>query len=122
MKTKYFIAFLIPLLFATLAIPAVSAGSCCPCRCRGFTPGFWKHNIRVALDYPGRFSVFDRGPLEGTRVTEAMLLGWAASIDGSLTLQDALDALTARGPGSRSIRADMANAFNDAAGYGPFND
>jgi len=125
MKSKYFIALFIPLLFATLLIPAVSA-NCEPppnehngCeREPGFTPGFWKHNIRVALGYPGRYSVFDRGPLEGTRVTEAMLLGWCPVA----TLQLALDDLTARGPGSREIRTAMANAFNDAAGYDPFDD
>jgi hypothetical protein len=83
----------------------------------GYTPGFWKHNIGVALGYnPGNYSAFR----DGTKLTEAMLQGYATTI--GVTLQEAYDALTAKGPGMDMVRADMANAFNAAAGYGPFED
>lgn len=84
----------------------------------GYTPGFWKHNIGVALGYnPGHYSAFR----DGTKLTEAMLQGYAATV--GVTLEEAYDALTThRVPGANMIRADMANAFNDAAGYGPFED
>jgi hypothetical protein len=85
-----------------------------PC---GLSPGFWKHNIRVALGYPGSYSV----PHEGEpRITEAILLAYAGEI--GVTLPEALEALTAKGPVSEAIRLDMANTFNTAAGYEPYSD
>ena len=83
----------------------------------GLSPGFWKHNIRVALDFPGRYSV----PHDGEpRITEEILLAYASDI--GVTLEEALEALTAKGPGSDTIRLNMANAFNAAAGYEPYSD
>ncbi len=83
----------------------------------GYTPGFWKHNIGVALGFnPGKFSAFS----DGTKLTAGMLQGYAATV--GVTLQEAYDALTARGPGRDVVRTEMANDFNAAAGYGPFED
>jgi hypothetical protein len=84
----------------------------------GLSPGFWKHNIKVALGLSrGSFS----SPHEGEpHITEAELLALAAKIP--VTLEDALTALQAKGPGSATIRLDMANAFNMAAGYGEYMD
>ncbi len=84
----------------------------------GYTPGFWKHNIGVALGYnPGAYSAFRNG----AKLTYTMLQGYAATV--GVTLEEAYAALTARRiPGANVIRADMANAFNSAAGYGPFED
>ena len=87
--------------------------------CTGYTPGFWKHNIGVALGYNrGSYSAFR----DGTKLTAALLEMYAAT--AGVTLQEAYTALTARGnrAGQAQIRADMANAFNAAAGYGPFID
>lgn len=85
-------------------------------RLPGLSPGFWKHNIQVALGQnPGSFSV----PHEGEpRMDAATLTAYAAPY----TLQQALDALQAKGPGSDTIRLDMANHFNAAAGYAPYED
>jgi hypothetical protein len=81
----------------------------------GYTPGFWKHNIGVALGYnKGAYSAFR----DGTKLTLVMLQGYAATV--GVTLQEAYEDLTAIGPGMDTVRADMANAFNAAAGYGPF--
>jgi hypothetical protein len=83
----------------------------------GYTPGFWKHNIGVSLGYnPGRYSAFS----DGTKLTEVMLEGYADAIP--VTLEEAYEALSAKGPGMDTVRADMANAFNTEAGYGPFVD
>jgi len=87
--------------------------------CTGYTPGFWKHNIGVYLGYNnGKYSAFR----DGTKLTAALLEMYAAT--AGVTLQEAYTALTARGnrAGQAQIRADMANAFNAAAGYGPFID
>jgi hypothetical protein len=91
-------------------------------RCPGFTPGFWKHNIGVALGYnPGKYSAFEGGPLDGVKVTEAKLLELAGIV--GVSLEEAYAAVNAKGgPPNNMIRADMANAFNAAAGYGPFED
>jgi hypothetical protein len=82
----------------------------------GLSPGFWKHNIQVALGLKkGSFS----SPHEGEpHLTAADLQGWADAIP--VTLEDALAALQAKGPGSDVIRLDMANAFNAAAGFCPY--
>jgi len=87
--------------------------------CTGYTPGFWKHNIGVALGYNrGSYSAFR----DGTKLTAAMLAGYAATVE--VTLEEAYAAVSAKGnrEGQAQIRADMANAFNAAAGYGPFVD
>lgn len=82
----------------------------------GYTPGFWKHNIGVALGYnKGAYSAFN----DGTKLTKAMLEGYATIV--GVTLQEAYTALTTMGgPPNDAIRNNMANAFNAAAGYGPF--
>ena len=111
---------MLALMIATVTAQTVP----CPppefyCRpCPGLTPGFWKHNIGVALGYSrGDYSAFR----DGTKLTEAMLQGYAAVV--GVTLQEAYDALTAHGYlGADMVRADMANAFNAAAGFGPFED
>jgi len=85
----------------------------------GYTPGFWKHNIGVYLGYNrGAYSAFR----DGTKLTAALLEMYAATV--GVTLEDAYAAVSARGnrEGQAQIRADMANAFNAAAGYGPFID
>ena len=90
-----------------------------PQLCPGYTPGFWKHNIGVALGYNrGDYSAFR----DGTKLTLALLQGYAATV--GVTLEEAYAAVSAKGntEGEAQIRADMANAFNEAAGYGPFID
>jgi len=83
----------------------------------GYTPGFWKHNIGVAIgENPGGYSAFS----DGTKLTEVMLQGYADLVP--VTLPEAYEALSAKGPGMNTVRADMANAFNDAAGLGPYVD
>ena len=91
-------------------------------RCPGFTPGFWKHNIGVALGInPGSYSAFEGGPLDGVKVTEEKLLELAGIV--GVSLEEAYAAVSAEGgPPNNMIRADMANAFNDAAGYGDYVD
>lgn len=101
------------MLTSTLAIAYANGGSRDP----GYTPGFWKHNIGVYLgENRGAYSAFS----DGTKLTATMLEGYASS--AGVSLQEAYDALTAKGPGMNTVRADMANAFNAAAGYGPFVD
>ena len=83
----------------------------------GLSPGFWKHNIRVLLGYPGRYSFPHPGE---PRITDSILNDYLGVI--GVTAQEAYDALTAGGPGSSSIRLNIANMFNAAAGYTPYSD
>ena len=89
----------------------------------GFTPGFWKHNIRVALGYPGHYSSFDDS---GDHLTFIEVLGYVEATGlwgtGTSALEAALAELTAKGPGSEMIRRDAANALNHVAGYGDYVD
>jgi hypothetical protein len=89
----------------------------------GFTPGFWKHNIRVALNYPGHYSSFDDS---GDHLTYGEVLGYVEATGlwgtGTTALEAALADLTAKGPGSEMIRRDAANALNHEAGYGDYED
>jgi hypothetical protein len=92
-----------------------------PCL-EGLSPGFWKHNVRVALEYPGEYSVPHCGE---PRIDYPTILGYAEAATGETgedALWAALDALTAKGPGSAMIRLDMCNEFNAAAGYTPYED
>jgi hypothetical protein len=93
-----------------------------PCETPGFSPGFWKHNFRVYLGLTnGKYSAFEGGELDGVKVTADMLEDFADIVE--VTLEEAYAAVSAKGgPPNNMIRADMANAFNDAAGYGPFED
>jgi hypothetical protein len=88
-----------------------------PRREEGLSPGFWKHNIRVYLGEPGRYSV----PHEGEPRIDGPTLETYFAIIG-VTPEQALTALTAKGKGSAETRLDMANAFNAAAGYTPYSD
>lgn len=91
-------------------------------RLDGLSPGFWKHNVRVALGYPGRYSVPHEGEPRVDYDTILALAEEATGETGTDALNAALAALTAKGRGSATIRLDMANAFNDAAGYTPYQD
>jgi len=116
MKANKIAVGLMGLLLIGLMVPVVFAngnGNGEP----GYTPGFWKHNIGVALgENPGGYSAFN----DGTKLTATMLQGFADSIP--VTLADAYAALSAKGPGMNTVRDGMANAFNTAAGYDPFVD
>jgi hypothetical protein len=89
----------------------------------GLSPGFWKHNVRVALEYPGEYST----PHEGEDPMTYDYMVFLAKIvtgetDPTDALETALTALTATGPGSDETRLGMANAFNAAAGYTEYSD
>lgn len=89
----------------------------------GLSPGFWKHNIRVALEYPGNYSRPHEGEDKMNYDTIVALAKTATGIsDPTLALEAALADLTAKGKGSATVRLAMANAFNAAAGYTPYSD
>lgn len=119
-------SMLVPSAFACCAscsCPDPCDDECCPCPppCTpGFTPGFWKHNIAVALEYSdGAFSAFSGGPLDGEKCS-VDLLNTLAGIVG-VSLEEAYEVMSTGGGGAiAQARIDMANAFNAAAGYGPF--
>jgi len=102
----------------------------CGCRCPGFTPGFWKHNIQVRLSHApynlgltnGAYSAFEGGQRDGQKLTDALMDSGLAAIQGYLgagfTFEQALEYLKL--PGWSADRTNTANWFNFVAGYGPF--
>jgi len=103
---------------------AIPAPTFCGCLCRGFTPGFWKHNIQVRLGLTnGAYSAFEGGPKDGIKLTDAMMDGFLARIKAKpgmsgFTFEQALAYLKLQG--WSADRTNTANWFNWAAGYGPF--
>ena len=97
----------------------------------GFTPGFWKHDIQVRLSHApydegltvSSYNAFSGGPRDGEKLTDALmdsLLAIVNTMPGftTLTFDQALANLQLQG--NNPLRTATANAFNAAAGYGPF--
>jgi hypothetical protein len=103
-------------------LPTLPTPSSCCQRCPGMSPGFWKHNIGVALGTAnGAFSAFEGGPLDGVKVTPTMLNNFLADIKtatgiSTLTLGQLLDMLSMHG-NNAVIRDNAANWLNWVAGY-----
>ena len=112
---------IVAVAFVALMIANVYA---CECRPHGFTPGFWKHNIEVRLGLTnGAYNAFEGGPLDGVKLTDAMMDSFLADIHAhpggpQFDFAQALENLQL--PGWSEDRTDTANWFNWAAGYGPF--
>jgi hypothetical protein len=119
-----FVALMIANVYAPLAIPPPDFG--CGCRCPGFTPGFWKHNIEVRLGLTnGAYSAFEGDglyDLDGVKLTDALMdYGLAAintALGASFTFEQLLGYLQLKG--WDPLRTNTANWFNYVAGYGPF--
>lgn len=89
----------------------------------GLSPGFWKHNVKVALDLnKGSFSVPHEGEDRMNYVRIVALAEVATGLTGKDALMAALVDLEAKGHGSDIIRLAMCNAFNAAAGYEQYSD
>jgi hypothetical protein len=97
----------------------------------GFTPGFWKHDIQVRLSHApynedltkASYNAFSGGPRDGDKLTDALmdtLLATVHTMPGfaALTFDQALANLQLQG--NNPLRTATANAFNAAAGYGPY--
>jgi hypothetical protein len=121
-----FVALMITSVYAAIPAPDFPCG-----RCPGFTPGFWKHNIKVRLSNPpynldltnGAYSAFEGGPLDGIKLTDGMMDGYLAAINAELGASYTFAELLAylEGPGWSADRTNTANWFNYVAGYGPYN-
>ena len=124
-----FVALMIATVYAPRTIPpaTIPAPTFCEDRCPGFTPGFWKHNIKVRLGLTnGAYSAFEGGPRDGQKLTDELMDLALAAINtalgamgvGPFTFADLLEYL--EGPGWSLDRTNTANWFNKVAGYGPF--
>ena len=127
---------LVALMIANAYAVTVPEPWFCPDTCwpRGFTPGFWKHNIQVRLTNApyledltnGAYNAFGSGPLDGVKLTDTLMDGYLAEINAVLigwgyspiTFDQALANLQLQG--NNPLRTNTANWFNWAAGYGPF--
>lgn len=106
--------------------PEVPEPTMCGC-VPGYTPGFWKHNIRVLLDLTnGKHSSYDRGTYAGIKITDPMMTdpvwGYLNRINvatgESYTYEQFLSYLNE--PGWSADRTNAANWLNWAIDLGPF--
>jgi hypothetical protein len=95
----------------------------------GFTPGFWKHNIEVRLSHPtfnlgltkASYNAFSGGPMDGVKLTDALMDGYMVDIGYAPTAANYLLLLGyLKLNGWDPLRTSTANDFNEAAGYGPY--
>lgn len=99
---------------------------CGSCREPGFTPGFWKHNLRVYLELTnGKYSAFSRDglyKLDGTKLDDELMdkiiEAFNAAVPGTYTPEQLLAFLNEKGWSTNRIYT--ANWFNKVCGYGPF--
>jgi len=113
----------VALMIANAYAQCIPAPPLCECMPPGFTPGFWKHDIEVRLGLTnGAYNAFEGGPLDGVKLTDALMDGYLAAINTALgtsfTFAQLLGYL--QGPGWSADRTNTANWFNFVAGYGPF--
>lgn len=124
-----FVALMIANVYAppTIPPPTIPPPTFCGPQCPGFTPGFWKHNIKVRLGLTnGAYSAFEGGPRDGEKLTDDLMDAGLAAINtalgamgvGPFTFEQLLAFL--EGPGWSPDRTNTANWFNKVAGYGPF--
>jgi hypothetical protein len=126
------VALMITTVYAppTIPPPTIPPPTFCD-GCPGFTPGFWKHNIKVRLSHEpynlgltnGAYSAFEGGPLDGIKLTDGLMDGYLAAINAELGASYTFAELLAylEGPGWSADRTNTANWFNYVAGYGPYN-
>ena len=120
----------VALMIANAYAQCVPAPPFCECLPPGFTPGFWKHDIEVRLSHApyneeltkAAYNAFEGGPLDGVKLTDAMMDGYLAAINAALGASFTFDQLLEflNGPGWSTDRTNTANWFNYVAGYGPF--
>jgi len=121
-----FVALMITNAYSQCTPPTTIPTPPCSCGPPGFTPGFWKHDIAVYLGLDkggkGSYNAFEGGPLDGVKLTDAMMEGFLAEINADAGLK--LDFPTAYAilqlPGWDARRTNLANWFNYEAGYGPY--
>jgi hypothetical protein len=109
------VALLAVLMPTALACGCVRIPPGCHC-VPGRTPGYWKHNIGVYCgEAHGAYSWYF-GNVKLNDATVGYILTQAG-----VTCEEALAALSARGPGSEVIRNRMNFRLNIAANLNPFN-
>ena len=113
MKTKRIILVVALAALIVSMVPSVFA-----CRCIDrYTPGYWKHNVRVYVKEKGSYAAdYDR--VKESDASMGQYEAWIiAHIDSSFTLEDANDDFWARGSGVQARRQQLANWFNWAKAF-----
>ena len=105
------LALLIPSAFACGCVRIPPGCHCVP----GRTPGYWKHDLNVLLGYKNGAYNWYFDDVKMNTATLNYILGQAG-----VTAEQALAALTERGPGSEEIRNGMAFDLNWAANLNPY--
>lgn len=110
---KKITAIAIGLTLVTLMISIVpSVFACYP-----YTPGYWKHNVRVYVEGRGSYAADIDGVKESDALMECYEAWIQANRDPSFTLENANADFWLRGPGVQARRQELADWFNLAKYY-----
>jgi len=83
-----------------------------PAHACAYTPGYWKHNVRVYCGGPGSYSADDYGVKESDASMLAYEAWIIANVDSGFTLAGANIDFWLRGPGVQARRQELADWFN----------
>lgn len=82
-----------------------------------YTPGYWKHNVRVYVEGRGSYAA----DIDGVKESDALMECYEAWIqvnrDPGFTLENANADFWLRGPGVQARRQQLADWFNFAKYY-----
>jgi hypothetical protein len=85
----------------------------------GFSPGFWKHNLGVALGFSkGMPSAFAGGPYDGMKCDATLIASKVTKLQAT-ELYSTL--CTGDGGVNAQARLDAANYLNALFGYSPYH-
>ena len=82
-----------------------------------YTPGYWKHNVRVYVEAQGSYSADIDGVKESAALMECYEAWIQANRDPSFTLEDANIDFWLRGHSVQTRRQQLADWFNFAKYY-----
>jgi hypothetical protein len=96
--------------FVVSLIPSVFANCVCVCE---YTPGYWKHNVRVYVEGRGSYAADYSGVKESDDSMECYE-AWLRANVGDFSLEWANDEFWMRGPGRQPVRQMIADLLNEA--------
>lgn len=80
--------------------------------CYEYTPGYWKHNVRVYVEGRGSYSADIDGVKESDASMECYEAWIQANVNPSFTLEMANEVFWSQGHGVQPMRQFLADCFN----------
>jgi len=108
MRLKRILLGLVLVALMISVVPSVFA-----CGCADYTPGYWKHNVRVYVEGKGSYAADIDGVKESDSSMECYE-AWIQARHPTFTLEDANTDFWLRGHSVQARRQQLANWFNRA--------